>query len=159
MIWENRKISRNELPFSPGSPYARVVNTPRLLLAIAVGFVFLFASDFLVHHFWLGVSYKAAAHLWRPEADMNAHLPWLFAGQLLCAVTFVFVWALGFAGRSVASGIVFGILMGAFQQVWALINFAVFPLPGAIAAKWFRRRDRAGRNFWRNCCRDLPRPA
>ncbi len=114
------------------------MNTKRLLIAIAVAFVYIFASDFLIHGVWLGAVYQATAALWRPEAEMNARMPWMLAGQLLCAVTFVLLWARGFADRRGLKGAcLYGLLMGLFAQVGSLMNFAVMPLPGGLVAKWF----------------------
>ena len=44
---------------------------------------------------------------------------------------------MGFAGRSLATGVFFGLFMGLAQQVWAIAFFVVTPLPGMLAAKWF----------------------
>ena len=53
-------------------------------------------------------------------------------------VSFVtFIWAKGFAGRDIATGITFGLLMGLFQQIWAIIDYVVMPIPGSLATKWF----------------------
>lgn len=51
------------------------MNYPRLVLAIIVGYIFCFASDFAVHGWWTLPDYKATASLWRPNAEMQAHMP------------------------------------------------------------------------------------
>jgi hypothetical protein len=61
----------------------------------------------------------------------------MFLAQFLIVATFVIVWAKGFAGRSIGAGISFGLLMGVFQQTWAIILFVVLPMPGELAVKWF----------------------
>jgi hypothetical protein len=68
---------------------------------------------------------------------MNAHFAWMLLAQLLCAAMFVLVWAIGIFRRSVGAGAAFGLLMGLFQQVWAIVNYVVIPMPGALAGKWF----------------------
>lgn len=113
------------------------MNMKRLLLAIVVAFVIVFGTDFLIHGFWLQSDYEATKQLWRPESEMQSHFHWMLIAQLLCAATFVIIWAKGFAGRDIATGITFGLLMGLAQQVWAIINYVVMPLPGALATKWF----------------------
>lgn len=113
------------------------MNIPRLLLTILAGFVLVFASDFLIHAIWLAPAYKATAELWRPEAEMQQRFAWMLTGQLLAAVAFAVIWAMGFAGRSLGTGATFGLFMGIAQQVWAIALFVVSPLPGDIAAKWF----------------------
>ena len=113
------------------------MNIPRLLIAIGVGFVFLMGSDMLVHGALLGADYEATKPLWRTDAGMQERFVWMILGHVLTAATFVIIWAKGAPGRAVTTGIVFGLLMGAFQQVWAIFNYVVMPIPGDIAAKWF----------------------
>ena len=48
------------------------MNFKRLVLAIVVAFIFIFATDFLIHAVWLKQDYLATRKLWRPEAEMNA---------------------------------------------------------------------------------------
>ena len=113
------------------------MNIPRLLLAIVVGFLVVFGTDYLIHGVWLMPDYKATQSLWRPDAEMGTHILWMFFAQFLCAATAVIIWAMGFAGRPVSTGILFGLIMGIFQQVWAIIFYVVAPMPGDLAAKWF----------------------
>lgn len=113
------------------------MNMKRLLLAIVAAFAIIFGTDFLIHGFWLNPDYEATKSLWRPESEMQAHFHWMLIAQLLCAATFVIIWAKGFAGRDIGTGITFGLLMGMFQGIWAIINYVVMPLPGALATKWF----------------------
>ena len=113
------------------------MNIRRLILAIIAGWVVIFATDFLIHELWLGPIYEATKPLWRSETEMHTHICWMFFAQFLCAATFVIIWAKGFAGDSVGCGIVFGLLMGLFQQVWAIVNYVVLPMPAELAMKWF----------------------
>ncbi|HMG04704.1 MAG TPA: hypothetical protein VK581_04535 [Chthoniobacterales bacterium] len=113
------------------------MNTKRLIFAIIAGWVVVFATDFLIHNLWLGPLYEATKALWRPETEMHTHICWMFFAQFLIVATFVMVWAKGFAGRSIGTAISFGLLMGVFQQTWAIILFVVMPLPGELAVKWF----------------------
>jgi hypothetical protein len=114
------------------------MNMKRLLLAIVVGFIVVLGTDFLVHGLWLVSDYHATQTLWRTDAQMQTRYWWMFFAQFLTVVTFVFLWAIGFARRgSVGLAIGFGLLMGLFQQVWAIIDFVVIPMPAALAVKWF----------------------
>ena len=112
------------------------MNMKRLLLAIVAAFVIVFGTDFLIHGLWLNRDYEATKELWRPESDMHARFHWMLMAQLIGAATFVIIWAKGFAGRDLATGITFGLLMGLFQGIWAIINHVVMPVPGALATKW-----------------------
>ena len=113
------------------------MNMKRLLLAIVAAFALIFGTDFLIHGFWLNADYEATKQLWRPENEMQTHFHWMLFAQFLCAATFVIIWAKGFAGRDIGTGITFGLLMGIFQGIWAMINYVVMPLPGSLATKWF----------------------
>jgi hypothetical protein len=113
------------------------MNMKRLILAILAGWVVIFATDFLIHHLWLGPIYEATKSIWRPEEEMHTHMCWMFCAQFLIVATFVIVWAKGFAGGSMGTAVTFGLLMGVFQQTWAIILFVVLPLPGELAVKWF----------------------
>jgi hypothetical protein len=113
------------------------MNIPRLLLAIAVAFLVIFGTDFLIHGIWLKPDYETTKSLWRPDSEMQSHMMWLTLAQVICAATFVIVWAKGFGGRCVGTGIVFGLLMGLFQQIWVLVNYAIIPMPGDLAVKWY----------------------
>ena len=113
------------------------MNMKRLILAILAGWAVIFATDFLIHELWLGPVYAATKPLWRPEDEMHTHMCWMFFAQFLIVTTFVIVWAKGFAGRSIGAAVSFGLLMGVFQQTWAIILFVVMPLPAELAIKWF----------------------
>jgi tryptophan-rich sensory protein len=113
------------------------MNIKRLILAIIAGWVVIFATDFLIHNLWLGPVYEATKPLWRPEGEMHTHICWMFLAQFLIVATFVIVWAKGFAGGSMGAAVTFGLLMGVFQQTWAIILFVVLPMPGELAVKWF----------------------
>jgi TRAP-type mannitol/chloroaromatic compound transport system permease small subunit len=113
------------------------MNPKRLILGIVAVFVGVWVTDFLIHGLWLQSSYKATMSLWRPEADMQKHMLWLFLGQFLFAVAFVMIWARGFSGNAhVRCGVLYGLFMGLFSQANTFITFAVQPLPRDIAIKW-----------------------
>lgn len=113
------------------------MNMTGLLLAIVAGFVFIVASDLLIHEVWLHADYQATIQLWRPEAQMQQHIAWMFVGQLICATAFAVIWAKGFGGGSLGTGACVGFFIGLAQQVWAIVLFVILPMPGALAMKWF----------------------
>jgi uncharacterized membrane protein len=57
----------------------------------------------------------------------------------LFVITFVILWAKGFASPTTKVGcaIGYGLLMGLFSGVWAIIMYVVIPMPCSIACKWF----------------------
>ena len=114
------------------------MNVARLFLSIVSGFVYIFATDFLIHAVWLAGDYKATASLWRPEDEMRVRFLWMLGAQLLCSVAFMYIWArTGWRRRSIGNGATFGFWMGLFQQVTTLVLYVVTPMPLGLAAKWF----------------------
>jgi hypothetical protein len=116
-----------------------LMNTKRLMLAIVVAFVVLWITDFLIHGVWMTRDYQATQQLWRTHTEMQSHMVWMFGAQLLFVITFVTLWAKGFASATtkVSCAVGYGLLMGLFSGVWAIIMYVVVPMPGSIAAKWF----------------------
>lgn len=114
------------------------MNPKRLVIAIVVAFVFVFFSDFLIHGVWLKPAYGATASLWRSEGEMQAHMGWMVGAQFLAALTFVVLWARGFAEKACPRcAVMYGLFMGLFNQTNTLMTYAVQPIPGEIALKWF----------------------
>jgi hypothetical protein len=114
------------------------MNPKRLVACVIVLFIAKFATDFLVHGVWLASTYKETASLWRSEAEMQTKMPWLLFSQFLFAAVFTVLWAKGFAGlRCPGCACAFGICMGLFSESNSLVMYAVEPLPGIIAGKWF----------------------
>ena len=114
-----------------------IMNIKRLLLAIAVAFVVLFATDFLIHGIWMTPDYRVTQQLWRTDPEMNARIGWMFAAQLLWAATFVLLWTRWADTARLGCAVGYGLLMGLFSGVWAIVMYVVVPMPCGIAAKWF----------------------
>jgi hypothetical protein len=113
------------------------MNPKRLTLAILAVFVGIWLTDFLIHGVWLKSTYQETMSLWRPEAEMQAHMGWLMLGQLLFAAIFVLIWANGFpATPSLRGACLYGLCMGVLSQSNTLITYAVQPFPASLAAKW-----------------------
>jgi hypothetical protein len=114
------------------------MNLKRLLLALLAVFVFVWVTDFLIHGVWLKNDYAANMSLWRPEAEMQSHMGWLMLGQFLCSLAFVLLYAKGFAEKNCLKfAVLFGLFMGIFFEANTLVTYAVQPLPGSLAVKWF----------------------
>jgi hypothetical protein len=115
------------------------MNIKRLILAIVVAFIVLWVTDFLIHRLWMTSDYRATQQLWRTDVEMTSRMAWMLGAQLLFVIAFVILWAKGFAQRTtkISCAVGYGVLMGLFSGVWALIMYVVVPMPGSIAAKWF----------------------
>ncbi len=114
------------------------MNTGRLTLATLAGFVFIVASDFVVHGLWFAGDYKATPALWREEAEMRSRFLFMLVAQFLCALAFLYIWAkTGWRRRSIGDGCFYGFWMGLFQQTTTIMLYVVSPIPLGLAAKWF----------------------
>lgn len=113
------------------------MNTKRLILAIVVAFVALWITDFLIHGVWMTSDYRATQQLWRTDAEMQSHMAWMLGAQLLFAITFVLLWTRWAGTARLVCAIGYGLLMGLFSGVWAIIMYVVIPMPCSIACKWF----------------------
>ncbi len=114
------------------------MNAKRLIIGIVAVFAGIWVTNFLIHGVWLQSTYAATMSLWRPEAEMKSHMAWLMLGQFLAAAAFVVIWAQGFAATAhFACACIYGFVMGLFAEAGTLITYAVQPLPGDLAVKWF----------------------
>jgi hypothetical protein len=113
------------------------MNTKSLIITIVVAFITVWATDFLIHALWLGSTYKATQHLWRPEAEMVSKLPFMFAGQFLVAAAFTMIFAACVAEkRCLSCSLKFAGCMGVLVAAGQIIMYAVAPYPGSLVAKW-----------------------
>ena len=114
------------------------MNPKRLILAIVVVFITVFATNFLIHGVWLNSVYKETASLWRTEPEMQNRLAWMLLGQFLFAATFVVIWSKGFPAVATLGGsCLYGLTMALFSESLTIITYVVQPMPGSLMAKWF----------------------
>jgi hypothetical protein len=113
------------------------MNTKSLLLTILIAFVTVWATDFLIHGVWLSATYGATKHLWRPEAEMMAKMPWMFLGQLLVAAAFTLIFAACVAEkRCLSCTLKYALSLALFAGGGQIIMYAVQPFPASLVAKW-----------------------
>jgi len=116
------------------------MNAKQKWLAVLGAFVVIWASDFLIHHLWLGDFYRAHAHWWRPEAEMASLMHVMFLAQLILAWLLVLVYARGYEAdkAGLAQGIRFGLLMGVLLMgPSSLMHLVVYPYPSFLIGSWF----------------------
>ena len=106
--------------------------------AISAGFlIFLVwgAIDYLLHQLLLKPTYKASAHLWRAQSEMNLLLIYLVVVILI--VSFVSIYSLLIANKSLSTGIMYGGLSGLATGVG--VGFGTYihmPVPLTLACGW-----------------------
>ena len=113
------------------------MNIKRLLLAVVAGYVVIFATDWLIHEKWLAPDYAATQQVWRAKEDMASLGLWFLGAQIVTVLTFVLLWTRWASTARIGCASGFGFLMGAFSGAWPMVLYAILPIPGALAAKWF----------------------
>src|SRR5947208_14285311 len=83
----------------------------RFILAFIAAYVFIFAWGWLLNGVFLKDVYAETPNLWRSQSEMMSLFHWIINGQTLLVFAFVAIYASGFAGGGVISGIRPGILL------------------------------------------------
>lgn len=112
------------------------MNVKRYIIAVVVVFVFTFAYDFTLHGVLLSDTYKSLAHLWRPEADMQAMMPFMVVGQLLLAVIFTFIFTRNYEGNGIGEGLRYGLYAGLLLGAPQISSYVYMPIPASLTATW-----------------------
>ena len=112
------------------------MNFQRIAMAAVAAWIAAMAVGFLVNDFLLSEFYSANQAAIRPEADLNARLPYGFVFLLVGYFAFAYVYAKGYeAGSGVMEGIRFGVLVAILVSCFGLIwQWVVFPIDGTMAA-------------------------
>jgi uncharacterized protein with PQ loop repeat len=108
----------------------------RFLLAVVAVFLAFSALDFVIHGLLLQNTYQATANLWRPMDEMKMSLAYLVT--LVFTVSFVAIYGLLVANKSVQSGVLFGTLFGLACGVsMGFGSYCYMPIPLSLAWSWF----------------------
>jgi hypothetical protein len=99
----------------------------RLLIHSAVVFIVFSLYGFVVHGILLEDTYNELPGLWRPQAETEALLYWIFIAHALMAVPFAMIFAKGYENRGLGEGVRFGLLIGIFLGAGNLIFYAIQP--------------------------------
>ena len=116
------------------------MNLKRWAMATVGAFVVIFATEFVIHHMWLGEFYHAHASWWRPEAEMQSMMPLRLLAQLIFATLLALVYAKGYErGKGgLGQGFRFGLLVGLFLLLpHTLMTCVVYPYPLFLIQSWF----------------------
>ncbi len=112
------------------------ISKKKFLITTCVVFIYTYATDFVIHGLILGDTYKATAHLWRPEIDMKAKCIYMMGGHLIMAFFFTLIFLKGYKGTGYKEGLRYGKLIGLYSAGPSLITYAVMPIPCKIIAIW-----------------------
>jgi hypothetical protein len=116
------------------------MNLKRWLLAMLGVFGVLVLTDHLIHGVWLAPIYRATAPWWRPAAQMQSLVGFMFASELTLAWLLPVVYAKGYeAGKpGLGQGFRFGVLMALLLVLPpSLMRYFVYPYPFSLILNWF----------------------
>ncbi len=116
--------------------FLKGINVQRFMLATLAMFVFVFATDFVLHGVLLDGDYHATASAWRPKEEMQQHFIWMILGQFIIAKYFTFLFVKGYNGTGPMEGVRFGLLMGLFCAGHSFIQYSVSPITSTILLGW-----------------------
>jgi hypothetical protein len=109
----------------------------RFWMAFAACWVAGAVLSILIHGVWLDPTYKALAHVWRPEADMKDMQGIMFLTATVLVFAFCYIFTKGYEGKGVMEGVRYGLwvaLLCAIPQ--AFDSFVIYPIPLSLSVKW-----------------------
>jgi len=115
------------------------MNLKKYLLAATGVFVAYSGLGLLIHEVILAPDYEPmVGTALRSAEEFGARVPLLYAGNLIFALAFCFIYAKGYEpGKSwLGQGARYGLILGALLVPVALAEYVVFPVASSLAAKW-----------------------
>lgn len=109
----------------------------RFLLTVSVGFIFIYAFDFVVHGILLMDIYKQTPDLWRGQDDMMAHMLYMNGMQAALAFITAFIFTRNYEAKGIAEGLRFGLMLGLLMGIMPAMSYAWMPISGLLAFAWF----------------------
>lgn len=104
----------------------------RFWIAWILAFIFIFFWSWLYNGVILQGALSEVAGLFRPREEMVSYFRWLIIGEAGLALVFVAIYASGFAGGGIASGIRLGILLELFAVSARFMIYAAQPFPAKL---------------------------
>lgn len=115
------------------------MNVKRWLLASAAVFVIIFILEMVIHGVLLAGLYQETAAVWRPQAEIEATMWYMWLGYLILAPAFAYIYVRGYeSGKDgLAQGLRYGVIVGILLAIpSSLAWYSVLPIPGALAFYW-----------------------
>jgi len=115
------------------------MNVKRWLLASVTVFVIIFILEMVIHGVLLAGIYQETATVWRPQAEMEATMWYMWLGYLIFAPAFVYIYVRGYeSGKDgLAQGLRYGVIVGILLSIPQSLGwYSVLPIPAALALYW-----------------------
>ncbi len=127
----------------------------RCLIPAIAAFIFIFLFDWIFHGMLLMPLYEATSSVWRPQAEAQQLMPWMFFHQLALAVLFTCLFKKTCSVKVTACtstpdasqnenkkccpykrGICFGATIGLIVGVIHSMSYVWLPIPMTLALAW-----------------------
>ena len=110
----------------------------RFWMAFAACYVVGQVLGFVINGVLLADIYKALAHVWRPEAEMQARM-WVFMVTSFVSIfLFCYIFTRGYENKGLMEGVRYGGLIGVFVSFpMAYDSFVVYPITYNLVLAWF----------------------
>jgi len=104
----------------------------RFIFAFIAAYIFIFGWGWLLHGFVMKDVLAEAASLLRPRDEMNSLFHWILLGQALIILSFIAIYAIGFAGGGVCAGVRLGLMMELAAIGFRMAVYATQPFPAKL---------------------------
>jgi hypothetical protein len=108
------------------------MNWKRFFIAFIAAAIFIFFWGWFYNGVLLKDVFVEAEHLFRPREEMMNLFHWIVIGDSGLALVFVMIYASGFAGGGIASGIRLGIMLELLAVSARCMIYAAQPFPGKL---------------------------
>lgn len=104
---------------------------------MAVWFV-MFVTDWLFHGMWLQSWYQQTAQFWRPMAETQKMMPWIWVGNMIFSWAFVWIYSKGVSkDNQWMQAFRYAMAVLLLTQVSTQVSmWAMVPYPGELVARW-----------------------
>jgi len=116
------------------------MNTKKYLLSVVAVFVWLTAFGMIYHGKILETTYIETMQFWRPQAEMMSLMPFVYAGHILFALLFCFIYTQGLeVGKpGLGQGLRYGFWVGLLLHLpMTVAHYAYVPYPAKLFVAWF----------------------
>jgi magnesium-transporting ATPase (P-type) len=116
------------------------MNTKKLWGAVAVVFVILEITNYLIHGVMLSSTYSSEGvkEIFRPEEEMMSKMWIMWITDLVWSFFFVFIFVKGYQNKGIIEGVRYGIYIALFMSfTYAYGSYVMYPLPYSLIFQWF----------------------
>ena len=108
------------------------MNWKKFFIAFIAAFIFIFLWGWLYNGVLLKDVFAEAQSLFRPRDEMMGLFHWIVIGQAGLALSFVMIYASGFAGGGIAAGVRLGIMLEILAISARCAIYATQPFPAKL---------------------------